>query len=120
MPKSFYSNIRLSTSLLDALVKCGESSCAEIVYSKMTKFVEGYGILMSGFNRENNPSKTLDLFNQMEHNGIEANIVIFLCVIKALSQIGSYEICQSIVKEIPQRFLADYQIQSALIDMLVN
>ncbi|CAM4794541.1 unnamed protein product [Rotaria magnacalcarata] len=117
MPECFYSNIRIPTSLFNALIKCGDCSSAEILFVKMRKSVEAYGNLMNGFNHDNNPSKTLDLFNQMKHNGINANIIIYLCVIKALSQIGDYELCQSIVKEIPHCFLVDHKIQSALIDM---
>ena len=47
---------------------------------------------MNGFNKENNPYKTLSLFNQMKENNIQANIIIYLCLIKALSQIGDYYI----------------------------
>ncbi len=35
IPKSFNSNPRLSTSLLDALIKCGDCSSSEIAFSKM-------------------------------------------------------------------------------------
>ena len=120
MPKSSYLNRYLITSLFDALVKCGDCSNAEILFSKMPKSVEGYGNLMNGFNKENNPSKILDLFNRMKFDGIEADIIIYLCVIKALSQIGDYSICKSIIKQIPESFLGDNQIQNALIDMWVG
>ena len=53
----------------------------------------------------------------MKRDGIEANVIIYLCVIKALSEIGDYELSQLIVKQIPHSFLLDHRIQSALIDM---
>jgi pentatricopeptide repeat protein len=120
IPKSFHSNSRLLTSLLDALIKCGDCSTAEILYSKMPKSVANYGNLMNGFNKENNPLKTLNLFNQMKKDGIEQNIIIYLSVIKALSQFGDYDTSQSIIKQIPNSFLSNNQIQTALIDMWVS
>ena len=40
MPKSFHSDSYLLTSLLDALIKCGDSSNEEILFSKMKKYIE--------------------------------------------------------------------------------
>jgi pentatricopeptide repeat protein len=120
IPKSFYSNPRLVNSLLDALIKCGDCLNAEILFSKMTKSVEGYGNLMNGFNKENNPDKTLNLFNQMKLDGFEPSIITYMCVIKALSIIGDYSILESIVQQIPDSFLVDHKIQVALIHMWVS
>ncbi|CAF3995399.1 unnamed protein product, partial [Rotaria sp. Silwood1] len=83
----------------------------------MNKSIENYGNLMSGFNKENNPEKTLDLFNKMKNDGIQANVVIYLCLIKALSRIGDYSLSISMIKQIPDSFLHDNQIKTALIDM---
>ncbi|CAF0885705.1 unnamed protein product [Adineta ricciae] len=117
MPKSFRSHSHLMSSLVDALIRCGDCSSAENVYSTMKKSVINYGNLMNGFNKENNPSKTLDLFNQMKVNHIEGNVIIYLCLIKALAQIGDYSISDAFVKQIPQSYLSDSQIRNALIDM---
>ena len=75
---------------------------------------------MNGFNKENNPEKTFSLFNRMKLDGIEGNFVIFLCLIKALSQLGDYSRCQLMIEQIPQSFLVNRQIQNALIDMWVK
>ncbi|CAF1033250.1 unnamed protein product [Rotaria sp. Silwood1] len=117
MPKSYYLNSRLLNALLDAYIKCGDSSNGEILFLKMNKSIENYGNLMSGFNKENNPEKTLDLFNKMKNDGIQANIIIYLCLIKALSRIGDYSLSISMIKQIPDSFLHDNQIKTALIDM---
>ncbi|CAF2097519.1 unnamed protein product [Rotaria magnacalcarata] len=87
MRKSYYLNSRLLTSLLDAFIKCGDSSSGEILFSKMKKSVENYGNLMSGFNKENNPEKTLDLFNKMKNDGIQANVVIYLVLLKLYQEL---------------------------------
>jgi pentatricopeptide repeat protein len=121
MPKSFYSNLRLVTSLIDALMKCGDVAHAQSLFdTSQKKVIPIYGAMMSGFNKENYPSKTLDLFNQMKLDQMKANIVIYLNVIKALSQIGDYSISQSIVRQIPDSFLDDNRIQNTLIDMWVR
>jgi len=86
----------------------------------MKKSVESYGNLMNGFNRENDPSKTLDLFNQMKDDGIKANAITYLCVIKALSKMGDYSLSKSIIEQIPQNFLVNNQLQNALIDLWVS
>ena len=46
---SFYSNRFLMTSLLDALIKCGDVKSAESLFSEMKKkTVEMYGAMMNG------------------------------------------------------------------------
>ncbi|CAF3692920.1 unnamed protein product [Rotaria sordida] len=75
---------------------------------------------MNGFNKENSTLKTLNLFNQMKLDGFVLDLIIYLCVLKALSKIGDESICQSIVKQIPYSFLVDNNIQNALIDMWIN
>jgi pentatricopeptide repeat protein len=121
MPKSFYSDPYLLTSLLDAFMKCGDVAAAQSLFDASTrKIISMYGAMMSGFNKESDPSKTLDLFNQIKLDRMEANIITYLCVIKASSQIGDYSISQSIVRQIPDCFLADNHIRTALIDMWVR
>ncbi|CAF3621920.1 unnamed protein product [Rotaria sordida] len=88
IPKFFHSNFCLSTSLFDALIKCGDCSNAEILFSKMTKSVTHYGNLVCGFNKENNPLKILNLFKQMKLDSFEADLIIYPCIIKASSEIG--------------------------------
>ncbi|CAF5133804.1 unnamed protein product [Rotaria magnacalcarata] len=54
IPKSFYSNPHLLTSLLDALMKCGDVAHAEsLFYSSKEKVLPMYGAMMKGINRLN-------------------------------------------------------------------
>jgi hypothetical protein len=51
IPKSFHSNPRLLTSLLDALMKCGDVQYAEELFMKSTnKVLPMYGAMMKGNN----------------------------------------------------------------------
>ncbi|CAF1222236.1 unnamed protein product [Adineta steineri] len=118
IPNSFRSNHLLIASLLDALMKCGDIKQAESLFDKTTnKTIEMYGAMMNGFNLGNNPFKTLNLFNKMKVDNIKGNIIIFHCVIRALSQIADYKLSQSIIKQIPNYFFVNNHIQYALIDM---
>lgn len=49
MPKSFHSNLHVVTSVLDALMKCGDVSNAELLFNKSSKkdlFM--FGVMMKG------------------------------------------------------------------------
>jgi hypothetical protein len=51
IPKSFHSNPGLLTSLLDALMKCGDVQYAELLFMKSTNKVQSmYGAMMKGNN----------------------------------------------------------------------
>ncbi|CAF1451052.1 unnamed protein product [Rotaria sordida] len=117
IPKDYHSNTRLLTSLLDALIKCGDFSSAQIIFSNMEKSVITYSIMMNGYIKENNPKQVLDLFNQMKIDGIEADLIIYLYIIKALSDIGDYSLSLSFIKQIPHSIAVDNRIHNALIDM---
>ncbi|CAM4842884.1 unnamed protein product, partial [Rotaria magnacalcarata] len=80
----------------------------------MKNDVEMYAVMMNGYNKENNPLKTLNLFYQMKDKN---HLIIYLHVIKALSRIGDYKLSQSIIEQIPNDLLHNNQIQTALIDM---
>ncbi|CAF1134433.1 unnamed protein product [Rotaria sordida] len=120
IPKYFYLNFHLLTSQLDALIKCGDFSTAEILLSKMKKSVISYGNLMSGYLKTDNPEKVLDLFDRMKNDNIEPDFIICLCLIKALSHIGDYSLSQLTVQQIPNSFLLNDRIQNTLIDMWVS
>jgi pentatricopeptide repeat protein len=121
IPKSFHSNPRLLTSLLDALMKCEDVEYAESLFMKSTnKVLPMYGVMMNGHNKDNNPFKSLHLFSQMKKDGFEGDVIIYLRVIKSLSQIGDYSIGQSFVKQLPDCFRVNNHIENALIDMWVS
>ncbi|CAF4245670.1 unnamed protein product [Rotaria magnacalcarata] len=132
IPKSFYANPRLFTSLLDALMKCGDVVHAEsLFYSSKEKVLPMYGAIMKGYVENNLAQKTIELFNelknpadvnktllnQMKLDDIQSSIPIYLSAIKAVSQIGDYSKAQSIFKQIPDSLLVENQIRSALIDL---
>ncbi|CAF1456583.1 unnamed protein product [Adineta ricciae] len=117
MSSSFYSNDYVTTSLLDALVKCGDTSTAKVVFSKMRRPVIAYANLMTGFNDQREGKQTMQLFYQMKREGLEPDIITSLCVIKALALTGDLSLIEETINQLPQSILLDTQIRNALIDM---
>ncbi|CAF4874108.1 unnamed protein product, partial [Rotaria sp. Silwood1] len=95
------------------------NACAQLETTEALNLTHllNYGSLMNGFIKDNNPEKVLNLFNQMKIDGIEANEMIYLYVIKALCQIADYSLSKSIIEKIPNSFLVNHQIQNSLIHM---
>ena len=71
------------------------------------------------FYRKSHSKQEFNLLSNMKNDSSEANIIIYLCMIKALAQIGMLGIAESFFQRIPSLFLADRRIQNALIDMWV-
>ncbi|CAF4543842.1 unnamed protein product, partial [Rotaria magnacalcarata] len=66
IPKSFYSNPHLLTSLLDALIKCGHVAHAEsLFYSSKHKVLSSYGAMMEGINYFNIYDKVESVRSQL-------------------------------------------------------
>ena len=117
IPKSFSSNPRINNSLLDAFIKCGSLVSAEKLFTTMDRSAISYGNLMSGYNKVNQSTKTVDLFHQMEKESLEPTHIVFLLVITALSRLRSSPLARSIIDRIPKSILGLQEIQTALIDM---
>ncbi|CAF1495526.1 unnamed protein product [Adineta steineri] len=118
IPQSFMSNPRLLTSLSDAKMKCDHIKSTQILLSKSRqKSISMYETMMNEFNENEDPLKTIDLFNEMKTNNIVGSIRIYTYIIQALSQIADYSISKSIIEQIPKPILIDDQISDALIHL---
>ncbi|CAF1282461.1 unnamed protein product [Adineta ricciae] len=118
MPASYHSNSLVLSSLIDALVKCGSITEAESVFKRSERRTSSmYVAMMNGYNNDESPWKTLRLFDQMTIDMIEKDIVVCLYLIKALSMIGDYSLCQLYIKKFPCGIPNDNHVACALIDM---
>ncbi|CAF1658967.1 unnamed protein product, partial [Rotaria magnacalcarata] len=109
----FYSDPYVVTSLIDAFMKCGDVTSAKALFDRSTKkALSMYGAMMTGltingqeeeaidmFNeihldelhRENHGEKQKKLLSEMNTDRFEANIIIYLCLLKALTKlVNSY------------------------------
>ncbi|CAF5119674.1 unnamed protein product, partial [Rotaria magnacalcarata] len=88
IPKSFYTNQHLLTSLLDALMKCGDVAHAEsLFYSSKEKVLSSYGAVMKGYVDNNLPEKAIALFNEIQN----PNDVNILLIFNACAQLKTKE-----------------------------
>ncbi|CAF3968139.1 unnamed protein product [Rotaria sp. Silwood1] len=135
----FLSDSSLLTSLIDALMMCGDIKTAKSLFEKSKmKTMSMYSVMMKGYvvnnmatkaidiynnirkdeyQRENNHSKISDLFNVIENDYSQSDITIYLWLIKALSQIAIFSISQTFVKHIPNCYLRNNRIRNSLINM---
>ena len=115
---------RQSTDLLysvfDMFIKCDDEQSAEVLFHQLNRDVICYGSMMKFYNDKDKPEKSLNLFQQMKEDKIEANEIIFVLLIDALSKIGNSSLSEEILWQMPREFLLDSYIQVALIDMWVS
>ncbi|CAM4770605.1 unnamed protein product [Rotaria magnacalcarata] len=139
IPQVFLSDPNLLSSLLDALAMCSDIKTAQSLFERSKiHTLSIYSVMMKGFivndmapkaidifnnihkdefQRENNQDKILNLSNKMKNEFSRSDITIYLCLIKALADIGIFSISQSMVQQIPSYYLSDYRIQNSLISM---
>ncbi|CAM4847992.1 unnamed protein product [Rotaria magnacalcarata] len=137
IPQVFLSDPNLLSSLLDALAMCSDIKTAQSLFERSKiHTLSIYSVMMKGFivndmapkaidifnnihkdefQRENNQDKILNLSNKMKNEFSRSDITIYLCLIKALADIGIFSISQSMVQQIPSYYLSDYRIQNSLI-----
>ena len=120
MPKSFYSNSYVLTSLLDALMECGDVEHAQSLFNSSTNKVPSmYGAMMKGCMKNKMPERAIELFNQVE---IQDEILINL-FFNACAQLGTKDILDKVkttVEKIPKSFYSNTYILSSLLDVLMK
>jgi pentatricopeptide repeat protein len=115
-----HKNEYILNAAFDMFIKCGDISSAESLFAKMKCIVIDYGQMMKCFNDHSMPMKTLNLYEKMRSEGIEADSITFLLLADACAQISIESRCRSIVQQIPHAKLTDVQLQTALIHMWVG
>lgn len=119
LPIQFRQSRLLLQSVLNMFCQCNDISKAEIIFNQIDPDVVDYGILMKLYNEQDQPEKTLELFERMKQKNIQRNSIIFVLVINACANIHFLSLCQSIIKQIPVSLMNDRWIQTALVDMWV-
>ena len=119
--KLLNSDFRVLTSLLDALVKCGDLNYAENLFGRLPKKSSSmYKVMINAYLKENDSFKILNLLSDMKLNHVEIDHIIWTSVISGVAYIGDSELSQSIAAQIPESCLIDDQIHNALIHMWVS
>ena len=80
-------------SIVDMYAKCGNLEDAHKVFQALPhKNVVLWGALMTGFVEHGHSLHTIDLFFEMQEKGITPSRATFLCVLKACSDVGVFEV----------------------------
>ncbi|CAF4330360.1 unnamed protein product [Rotaria magnacalcarata] len=120
IPKSFYSNPYLLTSLLDALMKCGDVAHAEsLFYSSKQKVLPMHGAMMKGYVDNNLLEKAIDLFNKIE-NPNDVNVTILFNACAQLKTKEALHLVKKISKQIPKSFYSNPYLLTSLLDALMK
>ncbi|CAF1288256.1 unnamed protein product [Adineta steineri] len=118
MPKKFKEYNYINNSAIDMLMKFGDIKNAEILFQTIKKKdIITYGAMMKGYNINNEPLKSLKLFEEMKKNNIIIDEIISIILIDTCAKIGIRSMCQSIVNQISPHLLDNQQIKNALISM---
>ncbi|CAF5021025.1 unnamed protein product, partial [Rotaria sp. Silwood1] len=108
----------LLASATGMLMKFGDVENAEHIFRLIrNKNIITYSIMINGYKINQKPLKCLQIFDEIELNGLISNEKIFTIAIGACSQIGLVEKCKSVVDRIPIHIQNQQVIQNVLIDM---
>ncbi|CAF2184202.1 unnamed protein product [Rotaria magnacalcarata] len=120
IPESFYSNPHLLTSLLDALMKCGDVAHAEsLFYSSKVKVLSSYGAMMKGYVHNNLPDKAIDLFNKIE-NPNDVHMILLFNSCAQLKTKEALDLVKKVSKQIPESFYSNPHLLTSLLDALMK
>ncbi len=120
MDSKYKKNGFILSAASNMFLKCDQIKFAEDYLSKMSKSDTKYHMLMKICNLKNEPEKTFDLYNKMKIDGFKSNLITYLFLINASSQIGIENVCRKTVQQIPENLLRNLMIENALIDMWVS
>ena len=107
------SNEKLLNAAFDMFVKCSDVENAEKLFARLHRNQMTYGSMMTMYNQQNQPHKTLLLFEQMKMEKIEPNERIFLLILNALFQSNDLSKAQKFFDQIPNK-------SSMICDVMLN
>lgn len=86
------SNVMVGTALLDMHLKCGNIEVAQHIFSRLpNKDVVSWNAMMSGCVRHGQAKMAVKIYEQMQHNLVEAGEDTFACVLKACADLHLLE-----------------------------
>ena len=118
MPEKYFKDTIVMNSALNMFLTIGDMDKAKELFTSIkSKDLVSYGAMMKGYCLNKSPLEALNLFWKMKKDGIKFDVIIYVLIVQACSQIGMIEYCRSIVNEIPKNYLKDQILKNALIDM---
>ncbi|KAJ0113274.1 hypothetical protein Patl1_01353 [Pistacia atlantica] len=84
-------DVTLWSALMDMYAKCGDLDTAESIFNDIhpsERNVSSWNVLISGYGMHGRGEKALELFTQMQEEGVEPNHITFTSVLSACSHAG--------------------------------
>ncbi|XVF19436.1 hypothetical protein REPUB_Repub11eG0110800 [Reevesia pubescens] len=81
----------VSNALTDMYAKCGYLNLAQNVFNNSVKDEVSYNILIVGYSRTSDWSKSVSLFSEMGHIGMKYDVVSFMGVISACANQAAFK-----------------------------
>ncbi|CAF1132740.1 unnamed protein product [Rotaria sordida] len=120
MPKHFYSNLRLLTSLLDVLMQCGDVKHAQALFdTSTTKILSMYGAMMKGYIKNNMATKAIDLFKEIK----DPDEIVINLLFTACAELGTSEalnLTKIVSSQMPKHFYSNLRLLTSLLDALIQ
>ncbi|KAH8934858.1 hypothetical protein BDL97_17G001400 [Sphagnum fallax] len=113
------SHLVVGNSLIDMYAKCGSMEDAWRIFNKMhLRDVISWTAVIQGYARSGKGQKALELFRQMQQEGVQPNSVTFLGVLNACATVMALEEGRRAHEQIIEcDFESDVFVGSSLIDM---
>ncbi|CAF1229480.1 unnamed protein product [Rotaria magnacalcarata] len=116
--KQFKNNYIVLNSALHMLMRFNDIQRAEHLFELIEKKdIFTYGIMMNGYNINDEPIQSVKIFERMKKDNIIPDEIAYTILISACSQIGMSSMCQLIIDQIPLYLKNKPYIYSSLIDM---
>jgi pentatricopeptide repeat protein len=109
----------VGNGLIDMYAKCGSIEDARRVFNKMpSRNVVTWNAMIFGHVKCGQGQKALELFRQMQHEGVQPNYVTFVGVLNACASVITLEEGRRVHQQIIQSGLeSDVFVGSTLVDM---
>ncbi|KAF5189346.1 Pentatricopeptide repeat-containing protein [Thalictrum thalictroides] len=85
-------NVFVGTSVIDMYCKCGRVETARKAFNRMNeKNVKSWTAMISGYGMHGRAKESLEVFYEMQKNGVKPNYITFVSVLAACSHAGLVE-----------------------------
>jgi len=120
IPKSFYRNERMLTSMIDAYMKCNHVQRAESIFNETKNpSNEMINAMMKGYIVNHQAKKAIDFFKNAEN----PDAILYNLFFNACAQIGSNEmlnLMETISEKIPKSFYQNERMLTSMIDAFMK
>jgi len=118
----FQSDVSVSNALVDMYSKCGSIEKARDLFDKICqRNVVSWNAMIAGYAQNGRAAEALQLFQKMQHEGVQLDSKSFACVLPACAALASLEQGLEIHEQSRRSgFEIDVFVGSALVDMYVK